>query len=269
VSAEAEDSVLADAFAAGVPRALGAKTKRVGAGVAVLVLGVIAVIGLRSVRERQQREAEEARARNVAVTSATPAARSEARTAPIPAAVEAPSPSIAAAATATATVAASAEPAEVAPGAPNAAGATGMAAAGPAAGAANAPAAAALAPVNTKESAIDVRYAMHSTSPLVRDAQRALLKGDTARAMELAQKAVVKDASDADGWLTLAAARKASGDFTGASEAYQSCIAQARTEAVVHCRVLAAGHSSVEVPAEHTQKQAAPAREIERSPAGF
>jgi hypothetical protein len=110
---------------------------------------------------------------------------------------------------------------------------------------------------------------MHSTSPLVRDAQRALLKGDTARAIELAQKAVVKDGSDADGWLTLAAARKASGDFTGASDAYQSCIAQAQTEGVVHCRVLAGAHATAEVPAEHKQQPTAPAHEIERAPAGF
>jgi cytochrome c-type biogenesis protein CcmH/NrfG len=94
-------------------------------------------------------------------------------------------------------------------------------------------------PGRARESAIDVRYDLHSHSPLVRDAQRALLKGDTARAMEIAQKAVTKDPSDADGWLTLAASRKASGDLAGAADAYRACIAQAHTVGVMNCRVLA------------------------------
>jgi cytochrome c-type biogenesis protein CcmH/NrfG len=59
------------------------------------------------------------------------------------------------------------------------------------------------------------------------------------RALELARSAVSADPSDADGWLTLAAARKATGDPTGAQQAYVDCIASARTVGLNDCRAFA------------------------------
>lgn len=89
-----------------------------------------------------------------------------------------------------------------------------------------------------RETALDVRTALHARSPLVRDAQSALLKGDTGRALALAQQAVAANSADADGWLTLAAARKASGDPAGARDAYARCVTSGRTFGVMSCRAL-------------------------------
>jgi hypothetical protein len=105
-------------------------------------------------------------------------------------------------------------------------------------GAAASPAAIAPPPA-VREMFLDTRLAIDSHSPLVRDAQRLLLKGDTAHATEVAQKAVSSDPSDADAWLTLAAARLAAGDGAGAADAYSACIAQAQTVGITHCRVFA------------------------------
>jgi DNA-binding response OmpR family regulator len=103
------------------------------------------------------------------------------------------------------------------------------------------PAAAPAVPAkDPRETALDVRAELHSRSPLVRDAQRALLKGDTGRALSLAQHAVAANSADADGWLTLAAARKASGDVAGARDAYSKCVAAGRTFGVMSCRALGA-----------------------------
>ncbi|HEY4012750.1 MAG TPA: response regulator [Polyangiaceae bacterium] len=97
------------------------------------------------------------------------------------------------------------------------------------------------APVRiVRETALDVKGTITSKSPLVRDAERALLKGETDRAQALSQQAVDTNPSDADAWLTLAAARKASGDVVSARQAYRNCIEQAHTVDVDHCRILAA-----------------------------
>jgi DNA-binding response OmpR family regulator len=90
------------------------------------------------------------------------------------------------------------------------------------------------------EKALDVKTVLHARSPLVRDAERALLRGETDKALALAQKAVDANPVDADAWLTVAAAKKASGDMAGARAAYQQCIAKASTAGVMNCRVLAA-----------------------------
>lgn len=90
------------------------------------------------------------------------------------------------------------------------------------------------------ERVLDVKTVLHARSPLVRDAERALLRGETDKALALAQKAVDANPVDADAWLTLAAAKKASGDMPGARAAYQQCIAKASTFGVMNCRVLAA-----------------------------
>ncbi|MBV9948634.1 MAG: hypothetical protein JOZ69_17430 [Myxococcales bacterium] len=89
------------------------------------------------------------------------------------------------------------------------------------------------------ETALDMNLALSAKSQKVRDAEKALLRGETDRALAFAQEAVGENPVEADGWLTLAAARKASGDIAGAREAYNSCVAQAQGEGVVHCRVFA------------------------------
>jgi Flp pilus assembly protein TadD len=93
--------------------------------------------------------------------------------------------------------------------------------------------------VDPRETALDVKTAMHARSALVRDAQQALLKGDTGKAKVLAQQAALTSPYDAEGWLTLAAARKASGDLAGARDAYAQCVAKAHTFGVMSCRALA------------------------------
>lgn len=106
--------------------------------------------------------------------------------------------------------------------------------------AATVPAASSAAAGDPHERALDVKTVLHARSPLVRDAERALLRGETDKALALAQKAVDANPVDADAWLTLAAAKKDSGDMPGARAAYQQCIAKALTFGVMSCRVLAA-----------------------------
>ncbi|HTQ42009.1 MAG TPA: DUF4388 domain-containing protein [Polyangiaceae bacterium] len=103
-----------------------------------------------------------------------------------------------------------------------------------------APAASSTPAGDPHEKALDVKTVLHARSPLVRDAERALLRGEADKAVALAQKAVDANPVDADAWLTLAAAKKASGDMPGARTAYQQCIAKASTAGVMNCRVLAA-----------------------------
>jgi CheY-like chemotaxis protein len=221
-----------DVHAAGVPRAVRKATKRIGGA----VVGVAAVLGivvlLHSVRDRQMREAEQARG-TIAVPVLTTPAPSAKPSAPV-AAKEGPGD-------------------DSSPGDLLAEFSDGVA--GPAATLAPAPpgdpppqdvnAAASPAPIaspaDVRESLLDTGVALHSRSPLVRDAQRRLLKGDALRGSEVAQKAVSAEPFDADGWLTLAAARLVVGDRAGAAEAYSACMAQARTSSVTDCRVLARG----------------------------
>jgi hypothetical protein len=239
VGSGAEVSIEHEELAAGVPRALSAKTKVVGAAVAAVAVALVGGIWLSSVRTNQMREAEAARSRNVAVVGTTAFAKTTApaATASSPVATaDIPEPQPVA--TVDKAVAAGEQEAVHAP--------SNAAPAAPAVADKGAPALPAAAPAvpagNPGESAIDVRYKMHSQSPLVRDAQNALLKGDTVHAMELAQKAVVTEPGDADGWLTLAAARKATGDLSGAAEAYKGCVAKAQTVGVTNCRVLGGAH---------------------------
>jgi hypothetical protein len=84
-----------------------------------------------------------------------------------------------------------------------------------------------------------LKLAAASLSPLVREAQEALLKGQTERALTLAKQTVDERPFDADAWLTLAAAQKASGDLAAARETYLNCIQRAHTASLNHCRVLA------------------------------
>ena len=197
------------------------------AAAAVLLVGV----GMRSIHSRQLRESESARAQLPTVTGAVTGAAA-AMAAPGAAqalAMATPIPVAPATDDTSATPAATESPA-AADAVPSPDGLPGVAAAGTASAA---PA------VDPRETALDVKTAMHARSALVRDAQQALLKGDTGKAKALAQQAALTSPYDAEGWLTLAAARKASGDLAGAHDAYSQCVAKAHTFGVMSCRALA------------------------------
>lgn len=87
------------------------------------------------------------------------------------------------------------------------------------------------------ETALDVPANPGTT--LVGQAHEQLKRGNTSRAVELSRQAVAANPADADAWLTLAAAYQASGNAPGAQQAYKSCVAQAKSAGVSHCRVLA------------------------------
>src|SRR5580704_10313778 len=72
---------------------------------------------------------------------------------------------------------------------------------------------------------------------LISQADRALRKGDTAKAVSLARQAVP---ANADAWLTLGAAYQASGNGGAARDAYKSCVKQAHFANVTECHALAA-----------------------------
>ena len=205
-----------DVVAAGVPRAMGRTIRRVGLVAAAACTVAFVAAGLASMRSRQFRDAEQARS---SVTNPTPVLASQ----PVAPIVE------------TDMV-----------GAPLT---TGSPEAPPPAETSTPPQSTEVATDTTslaptpsardpRETALDVHTELHAKSALVRDAHRALLKGDTARALTLAQQAVAANPFDADGWLTLAAARRAAGDAAGAHDAYRKCVASARTFGVMSCRAL-------------------------------
>ncbi len=75
---------------------------------------------------------------------------------------------------------------------------------------------------------------------LVQLAQRALERGDTDQARDLASDATHHDPTRADGWLTLGAALEKRGDTAGARAAYRSCKEQAQGDRVRECSALLA-----------------------------
>jgi hypothetical protein len=76
------------------------------------------------------------------------------------------------------------------------------------------------------------------TGNATRDAQKALDRGDTTRAIDYARKATSADPSNAEAWLTLGAAYEAAGRASLARGAYQSCVAHGKGERVSECRAL-------------------------------
>jgi len=93
-------------------------------------------------------------------------------------------------------------------------------------------------PVAQPAPAADTKPAA-STGNATRDAQRALDRGDTAHAVELARQATSADPTNAEAWLTLGAAYEASGRASLARSAYQSCASRGKGERVGECRALA------------------------------
>jgi DNA-binding response OmpR family regulator len=205
-----------DVVAAGVPRAMGRTIRRVGLVAAAACTVAVVAAGLASMRSRQVREAELARS---SVTNPTPVLASQ----PVAPIVE--SDTVGAPLTTGSPEAPPLAETSTPPQSTEVATDTTSLAPTPSAR-------------DPRETALDVHTELHAKSALVRDAHRALLKGDTARALTLAQQAVAANPFDADGWLTLAAARRAAGDAAGAHDAYRKCIASARTFGVMSCRAL-------------------------------
>ncbi|HEX4448709.1 MAG TPA: response regulator [Polyangiaceae bacterium] len=73
---------------------------------------------------------------------------------------------------------------------------------------------------------------------IVSQANHELGRGNKTRALALARQAVAANPDDADAWLVLGAACQASGDMTGARDAYRNCVGRARTPDVSECRLL-------------------------------
>jgi Tfp pilus assembly protein PilF len=74
----------------------------------------------------------------------------------------------------------------------------------------------------------------------VKEAQRALNRGDAAHARDLALDAVRRDATNVDGWLTLGAAHEALGQRGAAKQVYESCVQNGHGKRVAECRALLA-----------------------------
>lgn len=226
-----------DLEAAGVPR-LAARTARrivtgsVAVAAAICVIGAVRVVGF-----HRQHEADDARSRNVAALVAPPQhAAAAAQAAP---ALRDTASAASAAGELPPSPSASADlpapEATVAPTAP----AEAVAPAAPPCGAGQPCALAEPAPRG--ESPLDTAGpASGDSSSLVASAERALLHGDSARALTLARKAVEDTPADANAWLTLAAAHRVAGDLGAAREDYRRCTEQALTAGVNHCRILAA-----------------------------
>jgi DNA-binding response OmpR family regulator len=209
----------AELAVAGLPKRDTRAGKRVVVAAVSLAAAILLVAGIRATSAHHADDGAGTAAANqpaaVAVEPATPPPAA-------PAVVPSPEPA------AETTPPAEPESAEApAPASPEAL-AAGLAAAAPSASGAD-----------PHEKALDVKTVMHLRNPLAREANLALLKGDTAKALSLAQQAVASNPADAEGWLTLAAARKDMGDLAGARAAYTFCIAKAHTAGVMSCRALA------------------------------
>jgi len=66
-----------------------------------------------------------------------------------------------------------------------------------------------------------------------------LQTGQNARAVELAERAVVLDPTSSKAWITLGAGRQALRDREGAQQAYQACVSQGQGSFVRDCRSMA------------------------------
>jgi CheY-like chemotaxis protein len=235
VASAADHALDHDVIAAGVPRAMGTMTKRVIWVAASIAAMLFVVLGLSSVRERQLREAEAARVPAVFAAAAPGPAEGARPVAPGPSGGDGTNRPATAAAEPSPAAPPTAKPVdEVVPS-------TNVQAAAPAAASPAVFTAVGAPPAGpaVREIALDTKVGGSDQSPLVKDAERALLKGQTERAVTIARQAVVENAADAEAWLTLAAAQKASGDFAGARESYRGCVGQAKTAGLNHCRVMA------------------------------
>ncbi|HEX3771661.1 MAG TPA: response regulator [Polyangiaceae bacterium] len=216
----------ADAHVPGVPRPVSKSAKRTVAITMGLAVVVIVAGALRAMQTHQDEQADEARARNTNLAEPDPTPTPTFPRIPPPAPVPTNAP------TAPPTSEATTSPSDLT--APS--GSASSRAAAPPGAATGSAAPGGAARPSPAETPIDTRDP--DTGNLVSQANRALARGATARALVLAREATTANPDDADAWLTLGAACQSAGDNSGAQEAYRSCIARAHGANVTECRLL-------------------------------
>lgn len=75
-----------------------------------------------------------------------------------------------------------------------------------------------------------------SSSRLTQQAQRALERGSSGRAIELGRRATQANPGNAEAWLTLGAAYMAAGSTSAAKSAFRSCVARGQGPHVAECK---------------------------------
>jgi CheY-like chemotaxis protein len=216
-AAQAADATYSDRVP-GMPRQVSRSAKTTVAVVVALAVVLVVAGGLRAMQAHQDQLADEARARPADTAT-----------------VEAPTPPKWPAVTPTASVPVESTPMPTAPPVTTDFPASSALVPGmPSPSLSLAPAPLATGPRG--ETAIEG----HDPSglSLVSQADRALVRGATARALVLARQAVTANPDDADAWLTLGAACQSSGDVAGARDAYRNCVARAHTANISECRLL-------------------------------
>jgi CheY-like chemotaxis protein len=228
----------------GVPRHVSRSAKQVVIGVVAAAAFLVIAGGLKAMQLHQERMADEARARTSMEGSEAPAppvGPGPTHIAPSAQAattnVVAPAPSLEAPASADTS-------ASGAPIAPASAVAPDLGSGSMEVHMTQEPAAPVAAPppvvaVN-RPPAQETAIAGHDPAgtSIVSQANHELGRGNKTRALALARQAVSANPDDADAWLVLGAACQASGDMTGARDAYRNCVGRARTADVSESRLL-------------------------------
>ena len=220
----------ADGRIPGVPRQVSSAAKRVVAAVVAVAAILVVAGGLRAMQVRQQREADDARTRPVDTAATAPSVPvwpsvtpTESAANPSTAPGLSTGPAVDPGLNSTTTPNPGGE--SSLPGLPGE-----MEVHGPAEGP-SLPA----GPVH--ETSLGGRDLPGAS--IVSQANHALVRGETARALSLARQAVAANPADADAWLTLGAACQSSGDSAGARDAYSNCLTRAHTANISECRLLA------------------------------
>ncbi len=223
-SAEPAGAHDADGRIPGVPRHVSGAAKRTVAAVVAIAAVLVVAGGLRAMQVRQQREAEDARTRAVDTAATEPTGPSW--PAVTPTGSETPSSS------------ANGAGWVPSPGAPGDPGLATTSAANPVGDAdARGPDLVSLPSGPVRETPLGGPDAPGAS--IVSQANHALARGNTTRALSLAHQAVTENPANADAWLILGAACTSSGDPTGAREAYSNCLTRAHTANISECRLLA------------------------------
>jgi cytochrome c-type biogenesis protein CcmH/NrfG len=197
--------------------------KRVVASVVALAAILVLAGGLRAMQVRQQREADDARTRPAdSAAAAIQSAPAWPAVTPIASAADTASPD---------TIAAPAPTDTGSAAAPGGAVDVGDTSAHPSVDVPPLP------PVIARETPIEGHDAPGAS--IVSQANHALRRGATERALALARQAVAANPSDADAWLILGAACQSAGDSAGAHDAYNNCLQRAHTANISECRLLA------------------------------
>jgi tetratricopeptide (TPR) repeat protein len=209
----------------GVPRQVSGAAKRTVASVVAVAAVLVLAGGLRAMQVRQQREAENARTRAVDTAASEPtSAPAWPAVTPTGSGPTSPTTSI---------------PGESAPPEPADMGATSSAMSNVSGDVeAHGPGDITALPTGpVRELPLGGPDAPGAS--IVSQANHALRRGATVRALTLARQAVAANPADADAWLTLGAALQSSGDSAGAREAYNNCLTRAHTADISECRLLA------------------------------